>query len=92
MARNVPELQDIASNIENSLRKLAIGRIEMENSGNIGKSYRRHDEIGTPVCITVDHQTIEDGTVTLRWRDTMEQERVPVTEVPERVRKIVMGI
>ena len=91
LARNVPELQDIASKVENSLRKLAIGRIEMENSGNIGKSYRRHDEIGTPVCITVDHQTIEDGTVTLRWRDTMEQERVPVSDVPERVRKIVIG-
>ena len=81
----------IASNIENSLRKLAIGRIEMENSGNIGKNYRRHDEIGTPVCITVDHQTIEDGTVTLRYRDTMEQVRVPVAEVPDRVRRIVMG-
>ena len=91
LARNVPELTDIANNIENSLRKLSIGRIEMENSGNIGKNYRRHDEIGTPVCITVDHQTIEDGTVTLRYRDTMEQERIPVADVPERVRKIVAG-
>ena len=43
------------------------------------------------MCITVDHQTIEDGTVTLRWRDTMEQERIPVKDVPERVRKIVIG-
>lgn len=91
LARNVPELQEIASDIENSLRKLAIGRIEMENSGNIGKSYRRHDEIGTPVCITIDHQTLEDNTVTLRYRDTMEQERVPVADVPERVRRIVAG-
>lgn len=91
LARNVPELQEIASGIENSLRKLAIGRIEMENSGNIGKSYRRHDEIGTPVCITIDHQTLEDNTVTLRYRDTMEQERVPVADVPERVRRIVAG-
>jgi glycyl-tRNA synthetase len=91
LARNVPELQEIASGIENSLRKLAIGRIEMENSGNIGKSYRRHDEIGTPVCITIDHQTLEDNTVTLRYRDTMEQERIPVADVPERVRRIVAG-
>ena len=91
LARNVPELQEIANNVENSLRKLGIGRIEMENSGNIGKSYRRHDEIGTPVCITIDHQTIEDGTVTLRHRDTMAQVRVPVDDVPARVRQIVMG-
>ena len=89
LARNVPELQDIASQVENSLRKLAIGRIEMENSGNIGKSYRRHDEIGTPVCITIDHQTLEDNTVTLRYRDTMEQERIPVTDVPMKLRQIV---
>lgn len=89
LARNVPELTNIASNIENSLRKLAIGRIEMENSGNIGKSYRRHDEIGTPVCITIDHQTLEDNTVTLRYRDTMAQERIPVADVPMKLRQIV---
>ena len=89
LARNVPELLDIANDIENSLRKLNIGRIELENSGNIGKNYRRHDEIGTPVCITVDHQTIEDGTVTLRHRDTMEQERINVIDVPKRVLEII---
>ncbi len=89
LARNVPELLDMANDIESSLRKLGLGRIELENSGNIGKNYRRHDEIGTPVCITVDHQTLEDGTVTLRYRDTMEQVRIPVTEVPARVRAIV---
>ncbi|MBD5400196.1 glycine--tRNA ligase [bacterium] len=89
LARNVPELLEIATNIENDLRKLAIGRIELENSGNIGKNYRRHDEIGTPVCITVDHQTIEDGTVTLRLRDTMEQRRVPVADVPSAVLEII---
>ena len=92
LARNVPELLDTALNIENALRKLSIGRIELENSGNIGKNYRRHDEIGTPVCITVDHQTLEDGTVTLRHRDTMEQERVPVADVPARVLQIVNGL
>ncbi len=89
LARNVPELVDIANNIENDLRKLRIGRIELENSGNIGKNYRRHDEIGTPVCITVDHQTQEDGTVTLRHRDTMEQERVAIADVPRRVMEII---
>ena len=73
------------------MRKLAIGRIELENSGNIGKNYRRHDEIGTPVCITVDHQTMEDNTVTLRHRDTMAQERVAITDVPRRVLEIING-
>lgn len=43
-----------------------------------GKRYRRQDEIGTPVCVTVDHQTLEDGTVTLRCRDSMEQVRARV--------------
>jgi len=91
LARNVPELLDIATNIENDLRALAIGRIELENSGNIGKNYRRHDEIGTPVCITVDHQTMEDGTVTLRLRDTMEQRRVKIADVPNAVMEIING-
>ena len=85
LARNVPELVGIAENIENDLRALGIGRIELENSGNIGKNYRRHDEIGTPVCITVDHQTLEDNMVTLRYRDTMEQERVLISDVSKRV-------
>lgn len=89
LARNVPELLDIATKIENDLRALHIGRIELENSGNIGKNYRRHDEIGTPVCITVDHQTIEDSTVTLRHRDTMAQERVAISDVPRRVMEII---
>ena len=91
LARNVPELLDISNDIVAKLRKLGIGRIELENSGNIGKNYRRHDEIGTPVCITVDHQTIEDGTVTLRHRDTMEQERIAITDVPARIQEIVNG-
>ena len=53
----------------------------MENSGNIGKSYRRQDEVGTPMCITIDFQTLEDKTVTVRERDTMEQIRVPLEEI-----------
>lgn len=89
LARNVPELVTIANNIENDLRKLNIGRIELENSGNIGKNYRRHDEIGTPVCITVDHQSLEDNTVTLRYRDSMAQERVAIADVPKKVMEII---
>ena len=89
LARNVPELLDIATDIKNSLRKLNLGRIELENSGNIGKNYRRHDEIGTPVCITVDHQTLEDKTVTLRHRDTMEQERINIADIQKRISEII---
>ena len=89
LARNVPELLNISNDIVATLRKMAIGRIELENSGNIGKNYRRHDEIGTPVCITVDHQTTEDGTVTLRYRDTMAQERVTIADVPSRLLQII---
>ncbi|HYG16151.1 MAG TPA: His/Gly/Thr/Pro-type tRNA ligase C-terminal domain-containing protein, partial [Bacteroidia bacterium] len=47
----------------------------------IGKRYRRHDAIGTPFCITVDHQSLEDNTVTIRHRDTMKQERVPIDQL-----------
>ena len=54
---------------------------EYDDGGNIGKRYRRQDEIGTPFGVTVDHQTLEDDTVTLRDRDSLTQERVPVTEL-----------
>ena len=54
-----------------------------ENSGNIGKSYRRHDEVGTPTCITVDFESLENQTVTLRDRDTMSQERININRVED---------
>lgn len=54
-----------------------------EEKDAIGKRYRRQDAIGTPFCVTVDHQTIEDGTVTIRYRDTMEQERIPMSQVKQ---------
>ena len=55
---------------------------EYDEGGNIGKRYRRQDEIGTPFAVTIDHQTLEDGTVTLRDRDSLAQERVPVDGSP----------
>lgn len=60
-----------------------------EQKDAIGKRYRRQDAIGTPFCITVDHQTKEDGTVTIRYRDSMEQERVPMSEVKNIVLKAI---
>ena len=55
---------------------------EYDEGGSIGKRYRRQDEIGTPFGVTVDHQTLEDDTVTVRDRDTLEQERVAIDELP----------
>ena len=57
------------------------GRVFLENTGNIGKAYRRHDEVGTPVCITVDFNSLENGTVTVRDRDTMEQHTVAISDL-----------
>jgi len=54
---------------------------QYEEKDSIGKRYRRQDAIGTPFCITVDHQTLGDNTVTLRYRDTMKQERVSVEKL-----------
>jgi glycyl-tRNA synthetase len=55
---------------------------EYDEGGTIGRRYRRQDEIGTPYCVTVDHQTLEDRTVTVRDRDTLEQDRVAIDELP----------
>ena len=60
---------------------------EYDSGGSIGKRYRRQDEIGTPFGVTVDHQTMEDDTVTLRDRDTLEQDRVPVAELAAEVER-----
>ena len=63
--------------------------VDYDESGSIGKRYRRQDEIGTPFCITVDFETETDGCVTVRDRDTMEQERIPVSELNEYIAKRV---
>ena len=54
---------------------------QYDEKDSIGKRYRRQDAIGTPFCVTVDHQTPEDNTVTIRYRDTMEQERVAIEDL-----------
>ena len=66
-------------------------RILIENSWNIGKSYRRHEEVGTPLCITVDFESLEDGSVTVRDRDTMEQKRVSVDEIKTQLQKMLLN-
>ena len=64
-------------------------KVQYDEKDSIGKRYRRQDAIGTPFCITVDHQTLEDGTVTIRHRDSMQQERIPASEVASVLNKEV---
>ena len=87
LKRNNEELVQAATSLKRKLQSLSLGRVLLENSGNIGKSYRRHDEVGTPLCLTVDFQTLEDQTVTVRDRDTMGQERIHVEEAPDYVKE-----
>ena len=81
LKRNNTELVDLAHKVKSNLQSLGLGRVMVENSGNIGKNYRRHDEIGTPMCITIDFESLENHSVTIRDRDSMKQERVNLSEV-----------
>ncbi len=65
--------------------------VEYDEKGSVGKRYRRQDEIGTPYCITVDHETLENDTVTIRDRDTMEQVRIPKEKIVEELFKRLMA-
>ena len=92
LARNKEQIVKIAKSIKQTLQRLGIGRTVYEDTGNIGKAYRRNDEIGTPLCVTVDFDTIDtdknndaSNTVTIRNRDTMAQIRVPVNKLSEYV-------
>ena len=91
LKKNNEELVNLAYKIKNQLQGLRLGRVLVENSGNIGKSYRRHDEVGTPICITVDFQTLEDGTVTIRDRDTMEQERKDIADLAQLLKEKLLA-
>ena len=73
----------LAKVVKGQLQKLGLGRIIIENTGNIGKSYRKHDEIGTPVCITIDFESLDNESVTIRDRDTMDQSRVSINELSD---------
>ena len=81
LLKNKPELVEKAREVYAQLAKANPGRVMWDDNGNIGKRYRRQDEIGTPYCVVIDFQTLEDGTVTVRERDTTEQRRVNVEEL-----------
>ena len=89
LKKNSPEIMAKCHELKQKLMKLGIGRVALENTGNIGKAYRRHDEVGTPLCLTVDFETIEQQpeTVTLRDRDTMEQIRIATADLPAYLRE-----
>ena len=81
LLKNKPELVEKAREVYAALAKANPGRVIWDDNGNIGKRYRRQDEIGTPHCVVIDFQTLEDDTVTVRERDTTEQRRVKVEEL-----------
>ncbi|HEX8888350.1 MAG TPA: glycine--tRNA ligase [Pyrinomonadaceae bacterium] len=81
LAKNKPEIVGMAKAIKRSLQPTM--RAVYDDTGGIGKLYARQDEIGTPFCITVDHQSLEDEAVTVRDRDTWEQERVKVADLQQ---------
>ncbi|MBF1043522.1 MAG: glycine--tRNA ligase [Candidatus Nanosynbacter sp.] len=81
LLKNKPELVEKAREVYAQLAKANPGRVMWDDNGNIGKRYRRQDEIGTPHCVVIDFQTLEDGTVTVRERDTTKQKRVAAKEL-----------
>jgi len=89
LKKNSSELVDSAKQIKKDLQKLGLGRVILENTGNIGKSYRKHDEIGTPVCITVDFETLNDKTVTIRDRDSMDQKRISIDDLSSYLTELI---
>ncbi len=80
LLKNKPELVEKAREVYEALKK-KYGNVMWDDNGNIGKRYRRQDEIGTPYCVVIDFDTLEDDTVTIRDRDTTEQKRIKITEM-----------
>jgi len=93
LLKNKSELVEKAREVRAELQKIHPA-IAWDDNGNIGKRYRRQDEIGTPFCITIDFDTLGEtsnlkDTVTLRHRDTGEQERLAIPQVAERIRTVI---
>ena len=83
LARNKPDMVELAKRIKKNLQSTGKLRSLFDDSGNIGKCYARQDEIGTPFCVTVDHQSLEDRQVTVRHRDTMLQDRISIDSLEQ---------
>ncbi len=91
LKKNNKDLVDLAYKLKNKLQSMKLGRIVVENTGNIGKSYRKHDEIGTPICITVDFDSLEKNKVTIRDRDDMSQETLEIDQVSSFFQQKISG-
>jgi len=81
LLKNKPELVEKAREVYKALQAKYPGRVMWDDNGNIGKRYRRQDEIGTPYCVVIDFDTLEDNTVTIRNRDTTTQTRVNINDI-----------
>jgi glycyl-tRNA synthetase len=80
LKKNEERIRNLAKNIHKNMNENRINSF-YDEKGAIGKLYRRQDELGTPYCITVDFQSLEDNTVTVRYRDSMDQERIDIAEI-----------
>jgi glycyl-tRNA synthetase len=89
LLRNRPELVERARRLTSDIKPLAAAMYD--DTASIGKLYRRQDEIGTPFCVTVDPESLDDGAATIRERDSMTQERVSLDLVPQRIADLVAG-
>ena len=87
LLKNKPELVAKAKAVFDALKK--DWRCEFDDNGNIGKRYRRQDEIGTPFCLTIDFDSLENDDVTIRYRDTMKQERIKISELEKFFRQAI---
>jgi glycyl-tRNA synthetase len=85
LAKNKEPIVNLAKEIKRNLTRTGGLRAVYDDTAGIGKLYRRQDEVGTPFCVTVDHQSLEDNQVTIRERDSMAQERVPVAELAKTI-------
>ncbi len=90
LLKNKPELAAKAREVYETVKK-EIRPVMFDDNGNIGKRYRRQDEIGTPYCVTIDFDTLEDDTVTVRDRDTGKQERVKISDLTPRIKSGIAG-
>lgn len=84
LLKNKPELVAKAREVYEQLKR-TYGNVMWDDNGNIGKRYRRQDEIGTPWCVTIDFDSLQNEDVTLRDRDTTKQERVRISELADKL-------
>lgn len=86
LLRNKPELVELAQGVYRTLKK-EFGAVMYDDNGNIGKRYRRQDEIGTPLCVTIDFDSLSDHSVTIRNRDSLKQERIKIEGIERSIKK-----